>query len=94
WQPDGQLECLGRNDDQIKIRGYRIELGEIEQQLALAPGVGEGVVMAVPGEQGPLRLVAWFTRLEGALQATELRAFLRGRLTEYLVPSAFVALPR
>ncbi|UPL08773.1 Gramicidin S synthase II [Pseudomonas sp. IsoF] len=94
WQPDGLLECLGRNDDQVKIRGYRIELGEIEQQLALAPGVGEVVVMAVPGEQGPLRLVAWFTPLEAALQATELRAFLRGRLPEYMVPSAFVALPR
>ncbi|WP_238211649.1 non-ribosomal peptide synthetase [Pseudomonas sp. PAGU 2196] len=94
WQADGQLECLGRNDDQVKIRGYRIELGEIEQQLALAPGVGEVVVMAVPNEQGPLRLVAWFTRHEAPVEAADLRAFLRGRLPDYMVPTAFVALPR
>ncbi|MDH0732056.1 amino acid adenylation domain-containing protein [Pseudomonas sichuanensis] len=94
WQADGQLECLGRNDDQVKIRGFRIELGEIQQQLAQCPGVGEVIVMAVPAEQGPLRLVAWFTRLDAALQASDLRSYLRGRLPEYMVPAAFVALQR
>ncbi|CAM3876838.1 Tyrocidine synthase 3 [Pseudomonas reidholzensis] len=94
WQADGQLECLGRNDDQVKIRGFRIELGEIQQQLAQCPGIGDVVVMAVPAEQGPLRLVAWFTRLDAALQASDLRSHLRGRLPEYMVPAAFVALQR
>ncbi|MFK0310310.1 amino acid adenylation domain-containing protein [Pseudomonas sp. NPDC090233] len=94
WQADGQLECLGRNDDQVKIRGFRIELGEIQQQLAQCPGIGEVIVMAVPAEQGPLRLVAWFTRLDEALQAGDLRSYLRGRLPEYMVPAAFVALQR
>ncbi|MFJ3064718.1 amino acid adenylation domain-containing protein, partial [Pseudomonas sp. NPDC087039] len=94
WQADGQLECLGRNDDQVKIRGFRIELGEIQQQLAQCPGIGDVIVMAVPAEQGPLRLVAWFTRLDAALQASDLRSYLRGRLPEYMVPAAFVALQR
>ncbi|UVL75985.1 amino acid adenylation domain-containing protein [Pseudomonas putida] len=94
WRADGQLECLGRNDDQVKIRGFRIELGEVEQQLAQAPGIGEVLVMAVADEQGPLRLVAWYTRQVATLDALQLRSFLRGRVPEYMVPSAFVLLER
>ncbi|MGE8058458.1 amino acid adenylation domain-containing protein [Pseudomonas sp. NPDC089547] len=94
WRGDGQLECLGRNDDQVKIRGFRMELGEIEQQLAQAPGIGEVLVMAVADETGPLRLVAWYTRQDATLDALQLRSYLRGRLPEYMVPSAFVALAR
>ncbi|MFK3815874.1 amino acid adenylation domain-containing protein [Pseudomonas sp. NPDC089407] len=94
WRADGQLECLGRNDDQVKIRGFRIELGEVEQQLAQAPGIGEVLVMAVADEQGPLRLVAWYTRQVATLDALALRGYLRGRLPEYMVPSAFVAVAR
>ncbi|MEN5144490.1 amino acid adenylation domain-containing protein, partial [Pseudomonas juntendi] len=92
WRNDGLLECLGRNDDQVKIRGFRIELGEIEQQLAQVPGIGEVLVMAVADEQGPLRLVTWYTRQVATLTALDLRSHLRGRLPEYMVPSAFVAL--
>ncbi|MCO7542569.1 non-ribosomal peptide synthetase [Pseudomonas sp. VA159-2] len=93
WRADGLLECLGRSDDQVKIRGFRIELGEIEQQLAQCPGLDEVVVMALRLEQGPLRLVAWFTRHDPALDGPALRAFLRERLPEYMLPAAFVALP-
>jgi len=92
WQADGRLECLGRNDDQVKIRGFRIELGEIQQQLAQCPGIGDVVVMAVPASQGPSRLVAWYTRLDEALQASDLRSYLRARLPDYMVPAAYVAL--
>ncbi|QVM89273.1 amino acid adenylation domain-containing protein [Pseudomonas entomophila] len=92
WRPDGQLECLGRNDDQVKIRGFRIELGEIEQHLAQCPGLDEGVAQALRLEQGPLRLVAWFTRHDPALDGPKVRAFLRERLPEYMLPAAFVAL--
>jgi arthrofactin-type cyclic lipopeptide synthetase C len=93
WRADGLLECLGRSDDQVKIRGFRIELGEIEQQLAQCPGLDEVVVMALRLEQGPLRLVAWFTRHEPGLDGPALRAFLRERLPEYMLPAAYVALP-
>jgi amino acid adenylation domain-containing protein len=54
WLPDGNIEFVGRNDDQVKVRGYRIELGEIEARLAEHPGVRETVVTAredVPGEK-------------------------------------------
>ncbi|MFJ4348946.1 amino acid adenylation domain-containing protein [Pseudomonas sp. NPDC089401] len=94
WQADGQLECLGRNDDQVKIRGFRIELGEIEQQLAQCPGVGEAVVMALADGQGPLRLVAWFSCQQAGLDAGSVRGFLRGRLPDYMLPGAYVALAR
>ncbi|MBI6899748.1 amino acid adenylation domain-containing protein [Pseudomonas putida] len=92
WRDDGQLECLGRTDDQVKIRGFRIELGEIEQHLAQCPGVDEVVVMALRLEQGPLRLVAWYTRTDATLDGVALRGFLRQRLPEYMLPAAFVAL--
>nr|UXB94800.1 non ribosomal peptide synthetase [Pseudomonas syringae] len=92
WLADGTLEYLGRNDDQVKIRGVRIELGEIEQQLALCPGVAEAVVMAQHLEEGGLRLVAWFTRRDASLDASSLRAYLIGRLPEYMVPAAYVVL--
>ncbi|PYB79952.1 non-ribosomal peptide synthetase [Pseudomonas soli] len=92
WREDGQLECLGRTDDQVKIRGFRIELGEVEQHLTQCPGLEEAVVMALRLEQGPLRLVAWYTRTDMALDGAALRAFLRDRLPEYMLPAAFVAL--
>ncbi|HGM5582825.1 TPA: amino acid adenylation domain-containing protein [Pseudomonas putida] len=92
WRDDGQLECLGRNDDQVKIRGFRIELGEVEQHLALCPGIGDVVVMALTLTQGPARLVAWFTRTDPSLDAAAVRAWLQGRLPAYMVPSACVVL--
>ncbi|MFJ9990316.1 amino acid adenylation domain-containing protein [Pseudomonas putida] len=92
WRDDGQLECLGRNDDQVKIRGFRIELGEVEQHLALCPGIGEVVVMALTLTQGPAHLVAWFTRTDPNLDAAAVRGWLQGRLPPYMVPSACVVL--
>ncbi|MDR0212195.1 MAG: amino acid adenylation domain-containing protein [Pseudomonas putida] len=92
WREDGQLDYLGRNDDQVKIRGYRIEPGEIQQQLAQCPGIGEALVMAVPQDAGPLRLVAWFTRQDPALDAATLRGYLQTRLPAYMLPAAYVGL--
>jgi amino acid adenylation domain-containing protein len=93
WKADGTIEYLGRNDDQVKIRGFRIELGEIESQLATHASVREVAVVAredVPGEK---RLVAYLTAsAEGELKVEELRAHLKGRLPEHMVPSAFVVL--
>jgi amino acid adenylation domain-containing protein/thioester reductase-like protein len=91
---DGAVEYLGRLDHQVKVRGIRIELGEIEATLAQHPTVCEAVVAADTGPGAP-RLVAYVIPPAGAAAptTTELRTFLGGKLPEYMVPSAFVALP-
>ena len=77
--PDGRLECLGRNDDQIKIRGYRIESGEIESVLGELPQVTECAVVArrVGADE---KLVAYLAG--SGVSAESCREHLRGRLPE------------
>ncbi|RML14925.1 Amino acid adenylation, partial [Pseudomonas syringae pv. lapsa] len=95
WLADGNIEYLGRNDDQVKLRGFRIELGEIESQLAACPGVREAVVLVREHRPGDKRLVAYLTAQEGAvLSAAQLREQLSQGLAEYMIPSAFVTLAR
>jgi amino acid adenylation domain-containing protein len=91
WRPDGAAEFLGRRDGQVKIRGLRIETGEIEAALRGLPGVGECVVAVREDAPGEKRLAAYVT---GGADAEALRASLRGRLPEYMVPGAFVRLDR
>jgi amino acid adenylation domain-containing protein len=93
WAPDGNIEFLGRNDFQVKIRGFRVELGEIEAALRKHPRVHEAVVLARQDSPGEKRLVAYLVcDRESAPTAGEARAFLKERLPEYMVPSAFVPL--
>ncbi|MDF3198891.1 amino acid adenylation domain-containing protein [Pseudomonas sp. 1912-s] len=86
WLPDGNIEYLGRNDDQVKVRGVRIELGEIETRLAAVDGVKDAVVLVRDG-----RLVAWFTE-HTPLDIETLRAELHIQLPEAMVPVAYVKL--
>ncbi|PRA33141.1 non-ribosomal peptide synthetase [Pseudomonas poae] len=86
WLPDGNIEYLGRNDDQVKVRGVRVELGEIESRLAALEGVSEAVVWVREG-----RLIAWFTEQQ-PLDIELLRAQLLAQLPEALVPVAYVKL--
>lgn len=98
YLPDGNIEFLGRIDDQVKIRGFRIEPGEIEAMLSRHAAVREGVVVARGDATGEKRLVAYVVPHRGRTPATaDLRSFLRSKLPEYMVPSAFIlleALPR
>ena len=94
---DGEIEYVGRGDDQVKVRGYRIELGEIEAVLRGQEGVGEAAaVMREDG--GERRIVAYVTEEKrdgerGApFEARELKRELRERLPEYMVPSEIVVL--
>jgi aspartate racemase len=93
WLNDGMLEYLGRGDQQVKVRGYRIELGEIEAALSRHEAVREVVVVArdEAGTGGGKRLVCYCVRKEGAaVTAAELRAEVRARLPEYMVPGVVV----
>ncbi|HYO57388.1 non-ribosomal peptide synthetase, partial [Archangium sp.] len=92
--PDGDVEYLGRLDDQVKVRGFRIELGEIENALAQHPVLREVVVVPREDATGEKQLVAYAVAHQGAEAPTvgELRAFLRERLPEHMVPAAFVFL--
>jgi amino acid adenylation domain-containing protein/thioester reductase-like protein len=92
WLPDGVIEFVGRNDDQIKLRGFRIELGEIEAGLISHASVAQATVI-VRDDGGDKRLVAYYVPAEGAgLGADELRSHLAARLPEHMIPAAFVAL--
>jgi len=93
YLPDGNIEFLGRIDNQIKIRGYRIELGEIESVLSQHPSVREVVVLAREDTPGDKRLVTYVVSQQGeSLEAAELRKFLKQKLPEYMIPSVFVVL--
>jgi amino acid adenylation domain-containing protein len=90
---DGNIEYLGRIDHQVKIRGYRVEPGETEAVLAKHPAIREAAVVACREEPGGMHLVGYVVPEEGAKAiADDLRGFLREKLPEYMVPSAFVVL--
>ncbi|CAH1209053.1 Tyrocidine synthase 3 [Paenibacillus plantiphilus] len=90
WLADGNIEYLGRLDDQLKIRGYRIELGEIENRLSAYPHLTQGVVIAREEEGGAV-LYAYFVS-PGDVTAAELRAFMGEELPDYMIPSYFIRL--
>ncbi|HEX3556708.1 MAG TPA: amino acid adenylation domain-containing protein [Thermoanaerobaculia bacterium] len=94
YLPGGDIEFLGREDSQVKIRGYRVELGEIETVLAGHPAVREAVVLAREGgAPGEKRLASYVIAEPGTvLDDGELRAYLRERLPDYMVPSGFLVL--
>jgi amino acid adenylation domain-containing protein len=91
--PNGEIEFLGRSDDQVKIRGFRVEVVEVESALAQHPGVQEAVIVAKDDGAGGKQLVAYVVpvRRRGP-PVLELRNFLRERLPDYMVPSAFLTL--
>jgi len=90
---DGNIEFLGRVDYQMKIRGFRIEPGEIEEAIRQQPHIRETVVIAREDQPGIKRLVAYVVlHRKSSLSMNGLRSFLKEKLPNYMVPSAFVVL--
>jgi amino acid adenylation domain-containing protein len=94
YRADGNLEFLGRADQQVKIRGFRIELEEIEAVLRKHPEVREAAVLAREDSSQEKRLVAYLIARGHELETSELRAWVKDSLPEYMAPSAFVYLER
>jgi amino acid adenylation domain-containing protein len=90
---DGNFRFLGRKDNQVKIRGIRVELGEIENHLLHHPLVLAAVVLAHEAAPGDMRLFAYIVaNRKPAPSSNELRVFLKQKVPDYMVPSAFVVL--
>jgi amino acid adenylation domain-containing protein len=93
--PDGAVQCMGRVDSQVKIRGFRIELGEVEAVLSGHSGVRQCVVTAFENSPDDKILVAYIESQPGPPPTiNDLRAYLKTKLPEYMVPSVFVSMPR
>ncbi len=93
YLPEGNLEFLGRIDQQVKMRGFRIEIAEVEAALSRNPHVQQAVVILQEDSPENKRLLAYIVAdREPALTTKELRTFLRQSLPDYMVPSAFIFL--
>jgi len=91
YLPDGNIEFLGRIDYQVKVRGFRIELGEIEAALTEHPAVTECVVIDREDRPGDKYLTAYLVPdQENGPSASELHRFVKEKLPDYMIPSAFV----
>jgi len=93
YLPDGNLEFVGRLDNQVKIRGFRIELEGIEAVLSQHPEVQQVLVISREDQPDDPRLVAYFVPLKEQVPTLRaLRSFLKQKLPDYMIPSAFVSL--
>jgi amino acid adenylation domain-containing protein len=88
---DGELEILGRVDNQVKVRGFRIELGEIENTLLRHPAVGTAAVV-LRQDGGAPRLAAYVTPAAESLSRDEIQAWLSGELPRYMLPDEMTVL--
>ena len=93
YLPDGNIEYVGRLDNQVKLRGFRIELGEIEASLMTHPEIRQAVVIASEQPTDNKRLVAFIVNEEGLDPSSgALRQYLLSKLPEYMIPSTIVSL--
>jgi amino acid adenylation domain-containing protein len=95
FSDDGCLELLGRKDFQVKIRSFRVDVGEVEAELAVHPGVKEVAVIGKKDHSENIRLVAYLVpHSRPAPTVSSLRAFLKDRLPDHMIPTAFVTLDK
>ena len=92
YLPDGNIEFLQRIDNQVKIRGFRIEIGEIEAAINQYKELREVVVIVREDIPDNKRLVAYVVPHSLEISVLELRNFLKSKLPNYMIPSAFVVL--
>lgn len=93
YRSDGNIEFLGRIDHQVKVRGFRVELGEVQVVLQQHSRIREAVVTTRESSSGDLNLVAYLVpEVDQTPKVGELREFLKQKLPDYMVPSAFVFL--
>ena len=91
WLPDGNIEFLGRMDEQIKLHGYRIELAEIERALQQHPDVERAIVLAKKDNKGEGALVAYVSGTE-SFNIDDVRSYLKGILPAYMLPVTYIRL--
>ncbi|MGA5545273.1 amino acid adenylation domain-containing protein [Mycobacterium sp. NPDC051198] len=91
---DGDIEFVGRADEQVKVRGFRIELGEVSSAISVDPSVGQAVVVVSDLPSLGKSLVAYITPAAGAerVEIDRIRARVTAALPEYMIPAAFVEL--
>jgi len=90
-RPDGDIDYLGRSDQQVKVRGIRVELGEVEAALSQHPAIRDAIVMVREDIPGDKRLAAYYVAQEGQTPGIDdLRAFLGDMLPEYMIPASFM----
>ncbi len=95
WLPDGNIEFLGRIDQQVKVRGFRIEPGEIENRLLTHENIKEAVVLAREDDGGGNYLTAYIvSSAKEPLTVADLRDYLSKTLPDYMIPSYFQELER
>ena len=96
WNGEGELEFVGRMDNQVKVRGYRIELGEVERAVQEQGGVAQAAVVVKERAGGERQLIAYVEMAEGSSgdAVGRVRAGVRERLPEYMCPAQYVRMER
>lgn len=92
WQINGNLEFVGRADEQVKVRGYRIEPGEIESRLTAIDSINKSVVLAKSDEAGNKNLVAFVVSNHEEVDGKNIKSILRESLPEHMIPTQITAL--
>jgi amino acid adenylation domain-containing protein len=92
YLPDGNLEIVGRQDFQVKIRGMRVEIEEIETVLTQHPDIQQAAVVGKEDRSGEQIIVAYIVPNNEQINISDVRSFLKRKLTDYMMPSAFVLL--